>query len=105
LQQEPFEVSTGRGELSFQFEEFRVFGRYTKNQACLLIQAILIDYGAKELHPIFKTAFLEVSKMEEERISNKRKAAPTRNSSKRSRRDQGDTAHTGQSFGMSNLKT
>ena len=92
--------------LCFQFDEFEPLGRYTKDQACLLIQTILTDYAAKELHPILKSTFVEIVNQEDERIASKRKAASTRNSSsKRTRRHQNDIQHTGQSFGMGNLST
>jgi hypothetical protein len=99
-------LPTGGGALCFQFDELRHLDRYTRDQACLLIKAIMTDYAAKELHPILKSTFAEIVTQEDERIASKRKAATTgAYSSKRSRREGNDVSHTGQSFGMSNLGT
>lgn len=95
------------GILSFQFDELRPLNRYTKDQACVLIQSILVDYAAKELHSTLKRAFREVISRRLEEISSKRSAPPARNSSsKRTRRgDIDNTLHTGASFGLSQLET
>jgi hypothetical protein len=94
------------GDLSFQCDELRPSGRYTKDQACLLIKSILDDYAAKELHSILKSTFAEIVKQEDERVMSKRKVAPTvASSSKRTRRNGNALLNTGQSFGMSNLST
>lgn len=99
-------LPTGGGQLSYHFDEFRPLGRYSKDQACLLVQTILTSYAAKELHPVLKAAFVNVITQEEKRILAKRKAALTRTpSSKRIRGGGNDNLHTGQSFGMSNLET
>jgi hypothetical protein len=93
--------------LSFQFDELRPLGRYTKDQACVIIHSILSDYAAKELHPVLKRAFFDIVQHRLDEISSKRSAPQARNaSSKRTRRGEvDDTLHTGQSFGMSNLET
>jgi hypothetical protein len=92
--------------LSFQFDEFSPLGRYTKDQACLLIHTILNDYAAEELHPLLKTAFDEVVSQEDERVACKRKIDTARNnSSKRAKKNKNNVQHTGQSFAMSNLST
>jgi hypothetical protein len=99
-------LPTGKGNLSFQFDEFTPLGTYTKDQACLLIHTILADYAAGELHPILKSTYVEIITQEDERISSKRKAAAARSpSSKRTRGSQNNLQHTGQSFQMSNLNT
>ena len=100
-------VKRSDGTLSFQFDELRPLNRYTKDQACVLIQSILVDYAAKELHSTLKKAFREVISQRLEEISSKRSAPPARNSSsKRTRRgDIDNTLHTGASFGLSQLET
>ncbi|KAH6678696.1 hypothetical protein B0J14DRAFT_583272 [Halenospora varia] len=99
-------LPTEGGALSFGFDELRPLDRYTKDQACLLIQAIITDYAAKELHPTLKSTFAEIVNQEDERIASKRKAALAgASSSKRARRSMNDILNTGQSFGMSNLST
>ncbi|KAF4627531.1 hypothetical protein G7Y89_g10625 [Cudoniella acicularis] len=99
-------LATGGGAISFQFDEFRPLGRYTKDSACLLMKAIITDYAAKELHPILKATFAETVSQEDGRIANKRKtAAEGASSSKRNRTSMTDITQTGQSFGMSNLNT
>jgi hypothetical protein len=99
-------LPTGGGALCFQFDEFRALDRYTKDQACLLIKAIMTDYAAKELHPTLKSAFAEIVTQEDGRITSKRKAAQAgASSSKRTRRGGNDDPQTGHSFGMSNLST
>lgn len=100
------QLSTGGGVLGFHFDEFSSLARYTKDQACQLIQTILNDYAANELHPILKSTFVEVVKQEDERVAGKRKADGIRDfSSKRARKYQDKIQHTGQSFGMSSLST
>jgi len=99
-------LPSGGGALSFQFDEFRPLDRYTRDQACLLIKAIIADYAAKELHPILKSTFAENVTQEDERIASKRKAAQAgASSSKRIRRNQNNVLNTGESFGMSRLST
>lgn len=99
-------LPTGGGALGFHFDEFSPLYRYDKDQACLLIQTILNDYAAKELHPILKSTFVEVVNQEDERVASKRKADVMRSAtSKRARKNQSDIQHTGQSFAMSNLST
>lgn len=96
------------GYLSFRFDEFLPLARYTKDSACLLIQTILRDYAAKELHPALKKAFAEIIRQEDLRVLNKRKANPARSAStKKARKNQDSSGslRTGQSFGMSNLST
>ncbi|RFU25001.1 hypothetical protein B7463_g11332, partial [Scytalidium lignicola] len=101
-------LSSGGGALTFQFDEFRPLARYTKNQACLLIKAIMTDYAAKELYLILKSTFADIVTQEDERIASKRKRVPaSAHSSKRTRQNKNGGSHpdTGQSFGMSNLST
>jgi hypothetical protein len=99
-------LPSGGGTLCFQLDEFRLLDRYTRDQACLLIKAIINDYAAKELYPILKSTCANIITQEDEQIASKRKAAVARaSSSKRSRRDRSDVLHTGQSFGMGNLNT
>ena len=95
------------GNIGFRFDEFCPLGRYSKDQACLLIKSILIDYAAAELHPILYTTFVEIVKQEDERVKSKRKNNSLRDvvASKRGRRSQPGAEHTGHSFGMSNLST
>jgi hypothetical protein len=96
----------GGGALCFQFDELRPLNRYTRDEACLLIKAILTDYAAKELHPTLKSAFAKIATQEDERIASKRKATLAgASSSKRIRGGENNVPHTGQSFGMSNLST
>jgi hypothetical protein len=100
------QLPTGGGALGFHFDEFSPLGRYSKDQACLLIKTILTDYAVEELHPTLKSTFVDVVNQEDERVASKRKADAMRNSSsKRARRHENDIRHTGQSFGMSNLNT
>lgn len=98
-------LPTSGGALGFQFDEFSPLDRYTKDQACLLIHTILTDYAATELHPLLKTAFVEVVDQEDERVASKRKIDASRHNSKRAKRNQNNMQHTGQSFNMSNLST
>ncbi|KAH8666005.1 hypothetical protein BGZ60DRAFT_529259 [Tricladium varicosporioides] len=99
-------LPTGGGALSFVFDELRPLNRYTKDEACLLTQAIITDYASKVLHPILKSTFAEIVNQEDERIASKRKAASAgANSSKRARKSMNDIWNAGQSFGMSNLST
>ena len=53
-------VKHSDGLLYFKFDELRPLNRYTKDQARVLIQSILVDYAAKELYLILKTVFREV---------------------------------------------
>jgi hypothetical protein len=99
-------LPSGGGTLCCQFDEFRLLDRYTRDQECLLIKAIINDYAAKELYPILKSTFASIVIQEDEQIMSKRKAALARaSSSKRARRDKNDVLHTGQSFVMGNLNT
>jgi len=54
------------GTVYFLFDELLPLQRYTKNQACLLIKTTVAEYAAKELHPLLKIAFKEVTKQESE---------------------------------------
>jgi hypothetical protein len=95
-------LPTANGALKFQFDEFSPLDRYTRDQACLLINTILTNYATPELHPTLKAAFVEIVNQEDERVATKRKGGPKRSpSTKRSRREQ----NTGQSFNMANLST
>ena len=95
------------GNIGFRFHEFSPLGRYTKDQACLLIKSILTDYAAQELHPALHAAFTEIVKQEDERVVSKRKNNPPRDvgTSKRVRKSQNTIQHTGQSFAIGNLST
>lgn len=94
------------GNLSFRFDDFLAVSRYTRDTVCLLVDTILNDYAAGELHGILQEAFREVVVQEVERVLSKRKASAARStSSKRMRRSDGASEHTGQSFGMSQLQT
>ncbi len=95
------------GNIGFRFDEFSPLGRYSKDQACLLVKTILNNYAAQELHRELKAAFTEVVKQEDERVMSKRKNNPPRDvgPSKRPRRGQNATQHTGQSFAIGNLST
>ena len=95
------------GNIAFRFDEFSPLERYTKDRACLLIKSILNDYAAQELHPMLRAAFTEIIKQEDERVVSKRKNNPPRDngSSKRPRKGQNFTQHTGQSFAIGNLST
>ncbi len=92
------------GTIYFLFDELLPLQRYTKNQACLLIKTTVAEYAAKELHPLLKTAFKEVTKQESEQaiaLLAKRKANTQSNpSTKRARRTIYD-----RSFPMSALST
>lgn len=94
------------GNLSFRFDEFHAAARYTKDSACLLIESILTDYAARELHPALKTAFAEIIRQEDLRVLNKRKANAVRSASTKKLRRSQDSAsnlRTGQTFSMGNL--
>ena len=95
------------GNIGFRFDEFSPLGRYSKDQACLLIKTILTDYAAQELHPALTAAFAEIVKQEDERVISKRKNNPPRDvgPSKRVRKSQNAAQHTGQSFAIGNLST
>ena len=103
------------GAIEYRFTEFCPLDRYTKDQACRLIHAILYDYAAEELYPILKATFDEVVTQEDERSRSKRKASDVRSATaaaatsvattKRLRRAQTGNGQTGQSFAMSNLST
>ena len=74
----PFQLEGGG--ISYRFDDFWPLSRYSRNKACQLIKAIVNDYAANELHPILKSAFTEVTRLEHERAKSKRKrAAPPRN--------------------------
>ena len=76
-------------KLFFHFAEFHSLQRYTKDQACLLIRTTVIGYAEKELHPILRSTFKELTKQETEQISAKRKANfQGQSSEKRIRRQQ-----------------
>lgn len=96
------------GELSFHFDEFSPLDRYTKDSACLLVETILTDYAARELHPALKKAFTEIIQQEDLRVMNKRKANAGRGTSNKKGRKSQDSAgslRTGQTFSMANLNT
>ncbi len=92
------------GNIAFRFAEFLPLGRYSKDQACLLVKTILTDYAAQELHRVLKAAFAEVVKQEDERVVSKRKNNPPRDGGP-SKRARHATQHTGQSFAIGNLST
>lgn len=68
----------------------------------------MAGYAAKELHPLLKSVFKEVTKQESEQamaVLAKRKANAQSNPSAKRARRQGSLPHTGQSFLMSTLNT
>lgn len=98
------------GSLSFRFDDFLSTSRYTRDKVCLLVDTILNDYAASELHSTLLSAYREVILQENERVLSKRKASAARSaarssSSKRMRRSGDASQHTGQSFHMENLQT
>ncbi len=96
------------GTVYFLFDELLPLQRYTKDQACLLIKTTVAEYAAKELHPLLKTAFKEVTKQESEQamaLLAKRKANTQSNPSTKRARRHDSVPYTGQSFQMSALST
>lgn len=94
------------GGLKFLFDDLFGPSKYTKDQACRLLDSLLENYVIEKLYPILKDIFKDVSNQEVERQIqlSKRRARDTRGArSKRRRTTQNDGAHTGQSFGMSQL--
>lgn len=96
------------GTVYFLFDELLPLQRYTKDQACLLIKTTVAEYAAKELHPLLKTAFKEVTKQESEQamaLLAKRKANTQSNPSTKRARRHDSVPYTGQSFQISALST
>ena len=62
------------GDLGYVYDEFRPLETYTRIQACQLIKTVLNDYAVKELHPLLKSAFIDVTNQEREMVRSKRKA-------------------------------
>ncbi len=92
----------------FLFDELLFLQRYTKDQACLLIKTTMAEYAAKELHPLLKAAFKEVTKQESEQVMTaiiKRKANTQSNPSTKRARHRDSILNTDQSFPMSALNT
>ena len=53
------------GNIGFRFDKFSPLGRYSKDQASLLIKTIVTDYAAQKLHSALNAAFAEIVKQEE----------------------------------------
>ena len=96
---------SGSGEILFRFDDFIPLERYTKDQACLLFKTTVTEYAAKELHPILKEAFREVTSQESAQVINKRKANLQRIADSKRTKRQNSLPQTGQSFAMSALST
>ena len=93
------------GSLSFRFDDFLRPSRYTRDMVCMHVDTILNDYAASELHSTLAEAYSEVIHQESERVLSKRKASAARSTStKRIRRSEDASQHTGQSFGMAQLQ-
>ena len=94
------------GEILFRFDDFIPQGRYTKDQACLLVKTTVNEYAAKELHPILKKSFMEVTSQESDQVQFKRqRTALQRDASSKRTRRQNSMPQTGQSFALSTLST
>lgn len=72
------------GLLHYEFDDILSFQGYSRDQACMAIKNILVEYGEKELLGILKATFEEVSRqeavakqLEDEHMQSKRKAYPT----------------------------
>ena len=94
------------GNLWFYFEEPRNLVRYSRDEAWVLVNSILEDYAAKELHPTLKAAYKAVVKQMDETIQAKRKAEVAQKQSVKRARGSGSTGldYTN-SFGISALDT
>ncbi|KAL9082377.1 MAG: hypothetical protein Q9165_008907 [Trypethelium subeluteriae] len=94
------------GNLYFYFEELKSLVRYSRDEAWVLINSILEDYAAKELHPTLEIAYKAVVKQTDQTTKAKRKAEATqRQSAKRTRGSiSGGLDHTN-SFGIGALNT
>ena len=102
--------STTKGALRFVFDELYVLPRYTRDQACLLLNSLLENYAIKELHPILKRAFAAVvlrMQLEQQSGSSKRTGTDAQGDSSSKRRrttsNENQNQHTGQSFEASRL--
>lgn len=56
----------GEESLVFLYDELLTLYRYSRDEACLLIRNILVEYGVTELHGILKDTFEEVSRQYKE---------------------------------------
>lgn len=73
---------------------------------CSLMDTILNDYAAVDLHRALFAAHSDVIKQEDVRVQSKRKANAARNKEvKRTRRSGDANPHTGQSFHVANVNT
>ena len=94
------------GNISFHFDDFTALTKYNRDQVCLLVDTILNDYAATELHGLLLAAYRDVVIQEKERVLSKRRTNAARNSnSKRQRRSGEVSQNVNQSFGMSRLQT
>ena len=94
------------GGLHFYFDELYPLTRYNRDQVCLLVNTIIQDYAAKELHGELLAVYKEVVLEEKRRVLIKRKDRALAGSNAKRPRKSGDASqHTGQSFGMSQMQT
>ncbi|KAI9687991.1 MAG: hypothetical protein M1820_010353 [Bogoriella megaspora] len=93
-------------QLYFYFEELRDLVRYSRDEAWGLVNSILEDYAAVELHATLEAAYKEVVKQMDETVQAKRKAeAAQKKSAKRARGSGSGGLDYTNSFGMSSLET
>ena len=99
-------VEEHKGNLFFFYDEVRTLARYDRNQAWVLVNSILENYAATELHPLLKSAYDTVCNQERDRVESKRKASGTQSTAaKRARSSRALEGDPNTSFGMSALST
>lgn len=94
--------------LQYHFVELADLPRYSKDQVCLLVRRILEEYAIKELHPILKSAFEDVTSEYRRDVMKRKadevqKAAATKRA--RNRRTPSLLPNVTTSFGLSALST
>ena len=103
-------VRSSNQALRFVFDDLYTLPRYTRDQACLLLNSLLENYAIKTLHPILKKTFsIIVQKVQQEQQSGTSKRTATNAQSdsgskrRRTTRSENQNERTGQSFGTARL--